>query len=91
MAKKPADHKPAKNSLITIETSQGEVTLKKFAVKAGFLRKNRNKDEVELMFTMLEMHADDEALEVIDELEISELKDFFAEWQEESGALLGES
>lgn len=91
MAKKPADHKPAKNSIVTVETPAGAVNIKKFDVKAGFLRKNRHKDEVDIMFLIIEEVATDEALEIIDQLSMEDLKNFFKDWQEESGALLGES
>lgn len=89
--KKPADHLPAAGELITIETSAGKVRIEKFAPTAGFIRKNRHKDEVEIMFLIIEQFADEQALETIDQLPITELKDFFAQWQEESGAILGES
>lgn len=90
-AKKPADRLPANGENVTVETPLGPVSIGKFAPKAGFLRKNRHKDEGEIMFLLIEQFADEKALEIIDELELTQLKDFFAAWQEESGALLGES
>lgn len=90
-AKKPTDHLPKDGENITIDTPQGPITLGKFAPKAGFLRKHRNKTELDFMFTLVEKFADDEALEAFDELEIEEMKEFFKEWQEGSGAFLGES
>lgn len=89
--KKPADHLPAKGAQLTIETPAGVVRIPKFNVTAGFLRKNRDKPEIDLMFGLLELHASDKALEILDELSIEDLKEFFETWQEESGAILGES
>ncbi|MFW0112111.1 hypothetical protein [Rothia sp. P5766] len=89
--KKPADRKPSSKKLLTIDTPAGEVNIKPFKVKVGFLRKNRKEDETELMFKIIEMHADEEALEVIDELTFEDLKEFFVQWQEASGVDLGES
>lgn len=89
--KKPQDHKPAKGKLLTIETAAGDVNIKKFDVSAGFLRKNRHKEEVDLMFLIIEEVADEEALETIDQLSMKELKTFFKDWQEASGVELGES
>lgn len=89
--KKPQDHKPSKGKLLTIDTPAGDVHIKKFDVSAGFLRKNRHKEEVDLMFLIIEEVADEEALETIDQLSMDGLKTFFKDWQEASGVELGES
>lgn len=89
--KKPQDHKPSKGKLLTIETAAGDVHIKKFDVSAGFLRKNRHKEELDLMFLIIEEVASEEALETIDQLRMEDLKTFFKEWQEASGVELGES
>lgn len=88
---RPQDHRPAKQELVRLDTPAGVVRIKKFNVKVGFLRKNRHDDEAELMFKLLERHADEANLEIIDELTFPQLKAVFVQWQEESGADLGES
>ena len=84
------NHLPADGENLVIETAAGDVSIPRFKPKAGLIRKNRHLSEVDLMFTMLEHFADDKALAVTDELGPEDLADFFKQWQELSGANLGE-
>lgn len=88
---KTSDRYPARGELMRFETSAGVLKIKKFSVSTGFLRKNRKESEIELMFLLIEQHSDEAALEIIDALPLEETTELFNEWQEKSGALLGES
>lgn len=65
------------------EGSLAEVT------KPGFIRKMRKADEVDLLFTMFEMIAGDEALEVIDSMSTDEFKTLVEDFGEAMQAYQG--
>lgn len=58
--------------------------------KPGFIRKNRNRTETDMLFTMFEAVAGEDALEVIDEMDPDDFeavtKAFVEHIQEHSGA-----
>ena len=88
--KTPQDHLPAKGENVTVDSPRGPITLKRLTITSGFIRKNRKKNELDLMYDLLEEHADEEALEITDEMTMEEAREFFTEWQQVSGADLGE-
>lgn len=56
--------------------------------KAGDLRKVRHLDDVSQMFTLLEKVANDDTLAAIDDLDIPDVAQFFADWQRAAGVSL---
>lgn len=52
-------------------------------LKAGLLRKVRNLNDVDAMFTILESVADKKTLEKVDELELVDLDALNKAWQED--------
>lgn len=90
--KKPQDHRPADDELLTIDTAKGQVKVYPLHPNTGFIRKNRHLSEMDLTFAMVEKFAPEDALDVIDELNAGdELQQFMETWQEESGNTVGES
>lgn len=95
--KKPQDHLKTKAEreleLFEWEHDGETLTLPPASkVKAGVIRKaSKAPTEVGQVFTVIEAIADGNALELIDDMEISELEEMFAAWQKHSGASLGES
>jgi hypothetical protein len=97
--KKPEDHKKSKAELEFFafeydgETYTFEKSLSALS-KPGFIRKNRHKDEMDILFTIFETIAGDEALAVIDDMEQDEFEKFAGEFSEAveayQGASLGE-
>lgn len=79
--KKTEDHKKSKAELEHFsfehdgKTYEFEGSLALLG-KPGFIRKNRNKDEIDILFTLLEEIAGDDALEVIDDMEVEEFEAF---------------
>lgn len=59
-------------------------------IKAGVLRKIRNADSVDAMFTLLESVADEATLAKVDDLDADDLNRLFEDWQKAGGAA-GES
>lgn len=59
-------------------------------IKAGVLRKIRNAEPVDAMFTLLESVADDATLAKVDDLDSADLNALFEAWQEAT-ASTGES
>lgn len=57
----------------------------------GVIRKLRNEDPAEQLFSLVEQTADEDALEVIDTLGMEQVNELFTAWQEASGVSLGES
>lgn len=98
--KKPQDRKKSKADLEYFsfeydgETYAFEGSLS-ILTKPGFVRKNRHKDEMDILFTLLEEIAGDEALAVIDDMETKEFETFATQFnkaiEEYQGASLGES
>lgn len=64
-------------------------------VTPGFLRKHRRDDEIDITYTMIELLADEETLEVIDNMSFPEhsafQEQFGTYFQKFMGATLGES
>lgn len=58
-------------------------------IKVGVIRKARNLDETDAVFTIIESVADEATLALIDDLDSSELNDFAEAWQKAEP--LGES
>lgn len=75
------------------KTANGEVVLPKFrdVMTFGLARKTRKLDAAEQMFTLVEVAADEKALNLIDQLPSDGVEAFFAAWQKDSGVGLGES
>lgn len=69
-----------------------QVTLPKFGqIKAGLIRKVRKENTVEQMFSILEAVADEKTLDILDDLDTSELNELMAAWQKDSQVTPGES
>lgn len=57
----------------------------------GTLRRMRKVDEDDQPFVLFEHTASDEALEVIDTMDIDEIGDLLEAWQKAAGVTVGES
>src|SRR5699024_1595778 len=70
-----------------------KVTLPKFdsVMTVGFARKNRQTEQAEIGWMLLEKAADEKALDVIDEQALSSFEAFMEAWQKDSGVSVGES
>lgn len=69
----------------------GEIVLPNLKrVKAGVIRKVRNLDDIDQMFTLFELLSSPEQLALIDELETDELEDLAQKWRDFSGTSAGE-
>lgn len=67
-----------------------EITLPRLdQIKAGVLRRNRTKDPVDMLFSILEDVGDDETLAKVDDLSMPALNSLMEKWQAEVS--LGES
>ena len=67
-----------------------EITLPRLdQIKAGVLRRNRTKDPVDMLFSILEDVGDDETLAKVDDLSMPALNALMEKWQAEVS--LGES
>ena len=90
MAKTPQDHLPPASEPFTWTSPDGvDITLPgRKTIKSGWLRRHRNLDEVDLMYTALEEFADAYQLALTDDLEIEQMRDLFQAWM---GATPGES
>lgn len=78
----------------TYTTEDGaEITLKKpkSVINVGFVRKNRNVSDQERMWRLLELCADEENLDLIDEIPEDEMEEFVAAWTSDEEAPAGES
>lgn len=87
--KTPQDHKSSE----FVDTINGvEIRLPYLGkLKLGDVRKLRKLDDVDQLFTLLEMYCDEDQLAAIDDLEQEEASEFMSRWQDESGVGLGES
>jgi len=67
----------------TYTTRDGSVIemLSADAIPAGALRRNRNKSEVDFMFSVVEDIMDEDSLEVLDRMPVSEVGELFQKWQ----------
>lgn len=98
-AKKPQDHKPKETAVerelddFTWDHDGQIITLPPASkVKAGVIRRATKLDsEVAQIFAVMENLASPEALDVIDDMDLDQLGEFFLAWQEHSGSRLGES
>lgn len=89
--KKPSDHKPAADDVLTFDTARGEVKVYPLRPSTGFLRRNRKLSQQDQMWTLIEEFAGEEALKTIDQLDPGEeLGEFMKAWEEASGIELGE-
>lgn len=52
-------------------------------IKAGVLRRNRTKDPVDMLFSILEDVGDDETLAKVDDLSMPALNELMEKWQAE--------
>ena len=70
-----------------------EITLKKpkSVINVGFVRKNRNVSDQERMWRLLELCADEENLDLIDEIPEDEMEEFVTAWTSDEEAPAGES
>ena len=70
-----------------------KITLPKFdsIVTVGFARKNRDKDQAELGWMILEKAADEKTLGVIDDQSLKTFEGLMKAWQEDAGVSVGES
>lgn len=78
----------------TFVTEAGDtIVLPSFAtIKPGTIRKARKaEDQLGQLFTIFEVMADEETLEILDDLEQEEYAEVFKEWAEASKVSLGES
>lgn len=94
--RKPQDHQskatPAPAGPFTFEHRGEEYTLADHAdvLTAGFARRTRNLDAAGQLFTLLELLADEEALEAIDEMNLAEWQDFQHAFAKHTGYNAGE-
>ena len=58
-------------------------------IKAGVLRRNRTKDPVDMLFSILEEVGDEATIAKVDELSLPAMNDLMEKWQNEVS--LGES
>lgn len=92
LAKDTATEREANSDVFTFEYEGKDYTLLPASkIKAGVFRKvARMENELEAMFTLVEAVADEDALEVLDEMPLDQFGEVFKAWQEHSGASLGE-
>lgn len=90
--KQPQDHLK-KVSEFRWPVGDKEIVLPAFkqAATAGWLRKNRNKSDVDMTFLLLEQLLNDEELELLDQLNLGEFNEFSEKWQSDSGVAIPES
>lgn len=90
MVKTPQDHLPPATEPFTWTASDGtEITLPpKSVIKAGWMRRNRHREEVDIIFLAIEEHASTEQLAAIDDLSMGDVGDLWNAWM---GATPGES
>lgn len=85
--------KPTTDDQFEYTTKAGKtITLPRFqgCVNAGVIRRIRYQSEGQQFFTILEKVADDDTLELIDELSGDEFAEFRKAWYKHSGISLGE-
>lgn len=90
MTVEPQDHLPAVPATITLTTSLGDITLPHPAkIPFGTLRKANQLTEAEQLFFMFDKLASEEALAILDQLDMVEIMTIHQAWSQ--GAALGES
>lgn len=90
-AKLPKDKLPKKDEVFTIETSEGDISLRCMRLGISHMRKALEKGEAELTLDMVDEHILDESRETLEKLDVEELFEVVEVWQEASGVDLGES
>ena len=95
--RKPQDHKtkqadPAPDEPFEFEHGGQTFSLSapSEVLTAGFARKNRHRDSTDQLFTMLEVLADEAALDAIDDMKRDEFAAFTGAFYEHAGIELGE-
>ena len=61
------------------------------SIKGGVIRRNRKLEPVDFMFSVLEETADEATLELIDDLDTSDMNALFEAWQGDAQTSVGES
>lgn len=86
MATTPQDRKPkaeAATESVTFEHGGKTYTLPhKSAMKAGMLRRLRNKGDLDFAFSMLEELCDEDTLAALDDMTVEAFDEKLGEWQE---------
>ena len=90
-AKGPQDHRPAKDTIFDIETSEGIIQMRPLRITYGFIEDSADKTEQQIMIEMIDRFIVPESKPVMRELDEVELNQFMDLWQEASGVDLGES
>ncbi|MBF6459802.1 hypothetical protein IU433_12220 [Nocardia puris] len=60
-------------------------------LKPGIVRRVRRMDNIDAMYTVMELLLDPDVLELIDEMDPEDYEELLAAWREHSGLSLGES
>lgn len=87
----PAKNKNAKPASLNLDDYTFDVDGDTYSIpsfgafNAGDIRAVRKLDEVDQMFTLVELVADKETLAAIDAMSIPRLTDFFSDWQDAAG------
>lgn len=69
-----------------------EIVLPKFnKLPFGVMRKIRNLDESEQIFTIFEEAADPKSLKILDTLDMEQIGDLVEKWNKDAGVSVGES
>lgn len=91
MTAQPQDHKQELPDTVTISTRLGDVTLPHPGkMDSGIIRKARKQtSDVDQLFFIVESLADEDTLDLLDQLNMIELAEFYKSWTQ--GANLGES
>lgn len=78
--------------MFTHETDGGTVELPPFSqIPFGIIRKLRSEDDAEQLFGLFEKVADDDTLDVIDQMTLENVQELFLAWQKHAEVTLGES
>lgn len=79
--------------MFEFETQAGKtIRICKFnKIKSKVFRKIRREEPSDQMFTLLEMVADEDTLNLVDDLEGEEFGEFYRAWQADSGVTVGKS
>lgn len=96
--RRPQDRRPkaqpsGKDKPFTYKTAAGDITLAPVegTITAGFYRKNRGLSIADQLMVMVEELADEDSIEVFDQMSLSELAGFQTAFEEHMGGSVGES
>lgn len=80
------------NDLFVYEADGVKISAPRFdkAMTAGFVRRHRNDEPAEQMFSLVEEALDEANLAEFDKLSASGMEAFYTAWQEDSGVTAGE-